>query len=287
MEVWEKNIELFRKIYSKLQTFMQEFSCFLKFSDVFLFITLATHKIITCYSIWTPRKLLKLMKLNLLLVIKLGGPVEVGITMYVISISSFSDVDMDFTMDIYFRQFWKDSRLAFEKKPGFERIKLGHEFGKMIWVPDTFFVNEKESFIHTVTTKNEFIRVDHTGDVKRSVRWDFYDFYRFIKCMEIVTFRTDHRNFSSGEYKKSVSVHLYHKSWKTKDSKDSISFSFITDLASPHLAQWISEASQWTRKFVLLTLKAVRSLAFFQILSSNFPFRWTQCKWSEIFLERN
>lgn len=113
------------------------------------------------------------MKLNLLLrVIKLDGPVDVAITMYVISISSLSDVDMDFTMDIYFRQFWKDSRLAFTKKPGLETIKLGHEFGKMIWVPDTFFVNEKESFIHTVTTKNEFVRVDHTGEVKRSVRWD-------------------------------------------------------------------------------------------------------------------
>jgi gamma-aminobutyric acid receptor subunit beta len=99
-----------------------------------------------------------------------GGPDEVEINLYVISVSSLSDVDMDFTMDIYFRQFWKDSRLAFEKKPGFETIKLGHEFGKMIWVPDTFFVNEKESFIHTVTTKNEFIRVEHTGEVKRSVR---------------------------------------------------------------------------------------------------------------------
>lgn len=103
-------------------------------------------------------------------VIKLGGPVEVSISMYVISISSLSDVDMEFTMDIYFRQFWRDSRLAFDKKAGFEMIKLGHEFGKMIWVPDTFFVNEKESFIHTVTTKNEFIKVEHSGDIKRSVR---------------------------------------------------------------------------------------------------------------------
>jgi gamma-aminobutyric acid receptor subunit beta len=90
--------------------------------------------------------------------------------MYVISFSSISDSDMDFTVDMYFRQFWKDSRLAFQKSPGFESIRLGHEFGKMIWLPDTFFVNEKESFLHDVTLKNEFVKVDHTGEVVRSVR---------------------------------------------------------------------------------------------------------------------
>ena len=90
--------------------------------------------------------------------------------MYVISFSSISD-DMDFTVDLYFRQFWIDPRLAFRKSPGLDKLKLNHDFGKMIWIPDTFFVNEKESFLHDVTTKNEFIKVDHTGEVVRSVRW--------------------------------------------------------------------------------------------------------------------
>uniref|UniRef100_Q7M4F6 Gamma-aminobutyric acid receptor NB14.1 (Fragments) n=1 Tax=Drosophila sp. TaxID=7242 RepID=Q7M4F6_DROSP len=34
-----------------------------------------------------------------------GPPVEVGVTMYVLSISSVSEVLMDFTLDFYFRQF--------------------------------------------------------------------------------------------------------------------------------------------------------------------------------------
>uniref|UniRef100_Q7M4F7 Gamma-aminobutyric acid receptor NB4.1 (Fragments) n=1 Tax=Drosophila sp. TaxID=7242 RepID=Q7M4F7_DROSP len=34
-----------------------------------------------------------------------GPPVEVGVTMYVLSISSLSEVKMDFTLDFYFRQF--------------------------------------------------------------------------------------------------------------------------------------------------------------------------------------
>jgi hypothetical protein len=76
----------------------------------------------------------------------------------------------EFTIDVYFRQFWKDNRLTFESKPGLKELTFGHEMGKLIWIPDTFFVNEKESFFHSVTMKNEFIRIGHAGDIVRSVR---------------------------------------------------------------------------------------------------------------------
>ncbi|XP_054274839.1 gamma-aminobutyric acid receptor subunit beta-like isoform X5 [Macrosteles quadrilineatus] len=99
-----------------------------------------------------------------------GTPVEVGITMYVLSISSLSEVQMDFTLDFYFRQFWTDPRLAFRKRPGVETLSVGSEFIKNIWVPDTFFVNEKQSYFHVATTSNEFIRVHHSGSITRSIR---------------------------------------------------------------------------------------------------------------------
>ncbi|XP_063702905.1 gamma-aminobutyric acid receptor subunit beta isoform X1 [Culicoides brevitarsis] len=100
-----------------------------------------------------------------------GGPaVEVGITMYVLSISSLSEVKMDFTLDFYFRQFWTDPRLAFRKRPGVETLSVGSEFIKNIWVPDTFFVNEKQSYFHIATTSNEFIRIHHSGSITRSIR---------------------------------------------------------------------------------------------------------------------
>lgn len=100
-----------------------------------------------------------------------GGPsVEVGVTMYVLSISSVSEVLMDFTLDFYFRQFWTDPRLAFRKRPGVETLSVGSEFIKNIWVPDTFFVNEKKSYFHIATTSNEFIRIHHTGSITRSIR---------------------------------------------------------------------------------------------------------------------
>ncbi|XP_024083541.1 gamma-aminobutyric acid receptor subunit beta isoform X5 [Cimex lectularius] len=99
-----------------------------------------------------------------------GPPVEVGVTMYVLSISSVSEVLMDFTLDFYFRQFWTDPRLAFRKQKGVETLSVGSEFIKNIWVPDTFFVNEKQSYFHIATTSNEFIRIHHSGSITRSIR---------------------------------------------------------------------------------------------------------------------
>ena len=45
-----------------------------------------------------------------------GEPVSVGVTLYVLSVSEISEKFMDFTFDMYFRQFWKDSRLTFPVK---------------------------------------------------------------------------------------------------------------------------------------------------------------------------
>ncbi|KAI8431022.1 hypothetical protein MSG28_001100 [Choristoneura fumiferana] len=76
----------------------------------------------------------------------------------------------DFTLDFYFRQFWTDPRLAYKKRPGVETLSVGSEFIRNIWVPDTFFVNEKQSYFHIATTSNEFIRIHHSGSITRSIR---------------------------------------------------------------------------------------------------------------------
>lgn len=74
-------------------------------------------------------------------------------------------------MDFYFRQFWTDPRLAYKKRPGVETLSVGSEFIQNIWVPDTFFVNEKQSYFHSATTSNEFIRIHHSGSITRSIRY--------------------------------------------------------------------------------------------------------------------
>ena len=39
-----------------------------------------------------------------------GQPVTVGVTLYVLSVGDLSEKFMDFTFDMYFRQFWIDPR---------------------------------------------------------------------------------------------------------------------------------------------------------------------------------
>jgi len=90
--------------------------------------------------------------------------------MYIISISSISEVQMDFTCDFYFRQGWRDQRLSFKPRPGIDALFVGAEVAQKIWVPDTFFANEKSAQFHMATTPNTFIRIRSNGDVLRSTR---------------------------------------------------------------------------------------------------------------------
>ncbi|XP_042234381.1 gamma-aminobutyric acid receptor subunit beta-like isoform X14 [Homarus americanus] len=96
--------------------------------------------------------------------------VDVGITMHILSISSLSEVQMDFTLDFYFRQHWTDPRLSFPGRGGLDELTVGSEYLQKIWVPDTFFANEKKSYFHTATTSNEMLRITNQGKVLRSIR---------------------------------------------------------------------------------------------------------------------
>ncbi|XP_047476131.1 gamma-aminobutyric acid receptor subunit beta-like isoform X11 [Penaeus chinensis] len=99
-----------------------------------------------------------------------GSHVDVGITMHILSISSLSEVQMDFTLDFYFRQHWTDPRLSFPDRGGLDELTVGSEYLQKIWVPDTFFANEKKSYFHMATTSNEMLRITSQGNVLRSIR---------------------------------------------------------------------------------------------------------------------
>lgn len=42
---------------------------------------------------------------------------------------------------MYLDQYWKDERLAFSNED--ETLTLAGDFAEKIWVPDTFFANDK------------------------------------------------------------------------------------------------------------------------------------------------
>ena len=73
----------------------------------------------------------------------------------------------DFSLSMYLRQQWYDSRLAYdpESNNNSTKLKLGDDGWKKIWVPDTFFCNEKTASFHKVTTPNRLVYVHHNGRV--------------------------------------------------------------------------------------------------------------------------
>ncbi|KAH7709895.1 unc-49B protein [Aphelenchoides avenae] len=103
-----------------------------------------------------------------------GAPVEVGITMHVISVSDVSEEAMEFTTDLYLRQTWKDPRLAFEPQDiegkQVQMLNAGGDYIEKIWRPDTFFSNAKDSQLHSAPVNNAFVRIESDGGVTMSQR---------------------------------------------------------------------------------------------------------------------
>lgn len=73
-------------------------------------------------------------------------------------------------MTIYLNQYWEDERLAFAPGEDIE-LTLAGDFAEKIWVPDTFFANDKHSFLHEVTEKNKMIRLSANGSIAYGMRF--------------------------------------------------------------------------------------------------------------------
>lgn len=73
-------------------------------------------------------------------------------------------------MDCYFRQTWFDSRLQFFSSKNV--LSMDWKFLQKLWIPDTYFLNGKSSYLHKVTVPNKFIRLRNDGQLKYSMRYD-------------------------------------------------------------------------------------------------------------------
>ena len=65
---------------------------------------------------------------------------------------------------------WRDPRLSFQATDLITSLSVGAEVADKIWVPDTFFANEKKAYFHEATTKNTFLRIASDGQIIRSIR---------------------------------------------------------------------------------------------------------------------
>uniref|UniRef100_A0A8C6SFI3 Gamma-aminobutyric acid type A receptor beta3 subunit n=1 Tax=Neogobius melanostomus TaxID=47308 RepID=A0A8C6SFI3_9GOBI len=79
-----------------------------------------------------------------------------------------SSVRKDYTLTMYFQQYWRDKRLAYVGIP--LNLTLDNRVADQLWVPDTYFLNDKKSFVHGVTVKNRMIRLHPDGTVLYGLR---------------------------------------------------------------------------------------------------------------------
>ncbi|KAK8733028.1 hypothetical protein OTU49_006719, partial [Cherax quadricarinatus] len=76
---------------------------------------------------------------------------------------------MEYSIQITFREQWKDHRLTFDNMGG--RIQyLTLTDTDMVWMPDLFFKNEKEGHFHKIILPNLYIRIYPDGGVLYSIR---------------------------------------------------------------------------------------------------------------------
>uniref|UniRef100_A0A3B5QIG0 Gamma-aminobutyric acid type A receptor subunit beta2 n=1 Tax=Xiphophorus maculatus TaxID=8083 RepID=A0A3B5QIG0_XIPMA len=97
-----------------------------------------------------------------------GPPVGVGMNIDIASIDMVSEVNMDYTLTMYFQQAWRDKRLSYSEIS--LNLTLDNRVADQLWVPDTYFLNDKKSFVHGVTVKNRMIRLHPDGTVLYGLR---------------------------------------------------------------------------------------------------------------------
>ncbi|VDN56915.1 unnamed protein product [Dracunculus medinensis] len=88
--------------------------------------------------------------------------------MYIEGMSSFRTQTMDFQLDVYFQQFWKDPRLAHNES---RRILIrDRTILSKVWHPDIYFANARIAEFHQVTQPNFLVWIEPDGSILYDTR---------------------------------------------------------------------------------------------------------------------
>ncbi|KAK1346530.1 hypothetical protein QTO34_000386 [Cnephaeus nilssonii] len=97
-----------------------------------------------------------------------GDPVPVGISMYVSNIEHISEITMDSKVTMFFHQTWKDPRLAYCETN--LNLTLDYRMADKLWVPDCYFLNSKDTFVHDMSVENRMFQLHPDGTVHYGIR---------------------------------------------------------------------------------------------------------------------
>ncbi|XP_061183681.1 glycine receptor subunit alpha-2-like isoform X1 [Saccostrea echinata] len=138
---------------------------------------------------------------------------NVTLKLSIISIDSINEISMDFSLNLFLYQTWVDPRLNFTKYSNFSSLELDQKMIENVWVPDTYFPNEKQATFHTVTVNNKLLHIYQNGTVFYSIRLSMT-----LTCtMKLHNFPLDDQECTIflESYAYSIENVVFH--WDTKD----------------------------------------------------------------------
>lgn len=115
---------------------------------------------------------------------------RVMVFMKVLSINSVNVSNMEYSTDLYLRQSWIDVRLRWDNLQHFKKFNssiASPSLKDRLWLPDLFFRNGKEGYVHKMTKPNYLMRLFPNGKVLYSQKITM----RFSCQMELQTYPMD------------------------------------------------------------------------------------------------
>ncbi|EGT57207.1 CBN-LGC-35 protein [Caenorhabditis brenneri] len=102
------------------------------------------------------------------------GPVHVNVSIVVSNIRSVSEVTMDYSIEMFYRESWRDPRLTYsrEKFKNKTEISLHESYSNFLWHPDTFVPNaisSKNPRRQSITHRS-LLRLRNNGSILYSRR---------------------------------------------------------------------------------------------------------------------
>ncbi|XP_053400665.1 glycine receptor subunit alpha-3-like [Mercenaria mercenaria] len=96
--------------------------------------------------------------------------VQVTVNMYINSMFSISEMNMDYSMSVFLRERWIDDRLRYDDTLNITRLILDNTLFESVWMPDMYILNEKKSDYHEVMVSNKLIHIYPDGTIQHSAR---------------------------------------------------------------------------------------------------------------------
>jgi len=99
-----------------------------------------------------------------------NGVLNVSVNILVLDVFNVDETKHEFSVTMYLRQHWLDQRLQYTRIPGMNQFVLDAYHATLLWTPDTFILNERNSVLHKFGILQEYTKIRPDGRILQSSR---------------------------------------------------------------------------------------------------------------------